>query len=138
MDPSERSEDEVGYGKPPKKSQFQKGASGNPKGRPKGSRNLSTQLTRILGEKVIVNENGRRKPITKLEAALKQQVNKAASGDLKALQMLVSLLRSFEEVGGDAGARTAVPEEDRKLMLSFFERYEKDKISGDDHETDSE
>lgn len=138
MDPSERSEDEVGYGKPPKKSQFQKGASGNPKGRPKGRRNLRTQLTRILGEKVIVNENGRRKPITKLEAALKQQVNKAASGDLKALQMLVSLLRSFEEVGGDAGSRTAVPEEDRKLMLSFLERYEKDKISGDDHETDSE
>ena len=30
---------EVGYGKPPKSTQFKPGRSGNPKGRTKGSRN---------------------------------------------------------------------------------------------------
>jgi hypothetical protein len=47
---------EVGYGKPPTSGQYAKGKSGNPKGRPKGSKNLSTlvqqesrQLVRING-----------------------------------------------------------------------------------------
>jgi len=35
------SDDEVGYGKPPKRTRFRKGESGNPTGRPKGTKNLA-------------------------------------------------------------------------------------------------
>ena len=76
---------EVGYGRPPVHSRFKPGTSGNPKGRSKGTRNLATALERAFSEKVPIVDQGRRRKISKGEAAAKQLVNKAASGDLKAL-----------------------------------------------------
>ncbi len=76
---------EAGYGKPPETTRFKKGTSGNPKGRPKGSLNVATVFMKALREKVVINEHGQRKTVTKLEAALKQLANKAASGELRAL-----------------------------------------------------
>ncbi|HTV56705.1 MAG TPA: DUF5681 domain-containing protein, partial [Terriglobia bacterium] len=75
----------VGYGKPPENTRFKKGVSGNPKGRPKGSLNVANAFAKALREKVVIVEHGQRKSVTKFEAALKQLVNKAASGDLRAL-----------------------------------------------------
>jgi hypothetical protein len=70
---------QVGYCHPPESARFTKGQSGNPKGRPKGSLNVATVFIKTLREKVVINENGQRKTVTKLEAAIKQLVNKAAS-----------------------------------------------------------
>jgi Family of unknown function (DUF5681) len=87
----ENGDHECGYGKPPKHTQFRKGRSGNPKGRPLGSRNASTLLDEALKERVMVSENGgRRREITKLEAILKQLVNKAAQGDPRATRLLLA------------------------------------------------
>jgi hypothetical protein len=71
----------VGWGKPPRRSQFKRGQSGNPKGSPRGSKSLSALFAKALSEPVVVNENGRRKKISKTEAMLKQLANKAALGD---------------------------------------------------------
>jgi hypothetical protein len=80
---------EVGYGKPPRHTQFKKGRSGNPKGRPRGTKNSATLLNEALSEPVVITHNGRRKTITKKQAIMMQIVNKAASGDHRAIQLLL-------------------------------------------------
>ncbi len=57
---------------------FKKGASGNPRGRPKGAKNQATLLEAIVNALIPVTENGRKKMISKREAALIQLANKAA------------------------------------------------------------
>src|SRR5260370_28213794 len=72
---------EVGYKKPPTHSQFKKGQSGNPRGRPRRAKNLGTILGEALDERVPVTENGRHCKITKADVMLKQLVNPAAQGE---------------------------------------------------------
>jgi len=87
---------EVGYGKPPRHSQFVKGQSGNPRGRPLGAKNLQTLLNKALNELVIVTENGGRRKISKREAIVTQLVNRSAKADYKAIQILLGMLRDIE------------------------------------------
>lgn len=115
---------EVGFRKPPKNTRFQKGRSGNPQGRPKGSRNLASVLERTLRERVVINENGTRRVVTKLEAAVKQLVNKAASGDLAAMRQLSCLASSAEiEVAADQNKST-LDEADLKIMNRLLKKLQ--------------
>jgi hypothetical protein len=116
---------QVGYGNPPEATRFRKGQSGNPKGRRKGSLNVSTVFAQTLREKVVVTENGQRKTITKFEAAIKQFVNKAASGDLRALHLLVNLSRETETREGlSQPTSPALSESDQKVMQGIMKRFQ--------------
>lgn len=115
----------VGYCNPPGHARFKKGLSGNPKGRPKGTLNMATVLARTLREKVVINENGRRKTVTKLEASIKQLTNKAASGELKALQLLTALVRSAEERAlKETTPNSTLDEFDDKVFIGILNRLE--------------
>lgn len=125
---------QVGYGRPPKRTRFQSGQSGNPKGRPKGRLNLATLLERELCERVIINENGRRKSITKMEAAIKQMVNKAASGDLVALKLLSTLAIAAEEQVMNASGRQVrgMSEYDQKVLQGILKRLGRGSMEASD------
>lgn len=115
----------VGYRKPPVRTRFKKGESGNPKGRPKGSLNLATVLIRTLREHVVVNEGGHRKTVTKLEAAVKQLANKAASGDLGALRQLFSVMDTVEQRSQEAATpMTSLDAADQEVVQKMLERFE--------------
>jgi hypothetical protein len=129
----------LGYCNPPEYTRFKKGQSGNPQGRPKGTLNMATVLERTLREKVIINENGRRKTITKLEAAIKQLINKAASGELKALQLLAALVRSAEERGSKAAVpNSTLDEVDEKVVLGILSRLETTCRGDQENEADTQ
>jgi hypothetical protein len=81
----------TGYGKPPKATQFKRGKSGNPKGRPMGSRNLATDLAAELGEPITVREDGCHRRVTKQRALIKSLMAKSLQGDVRAAAALLSL-----------------------------------------------
>src|ERR1700683_44940 len=97
--------EKVAYARPPRKTRFKSGASGNPKGRPKGSKNFSTVIAEELDGRVPVTENGRRTKIAMRKVIAKQLVNKAASGDLKATQTLLSQTRQDEQSGNPGASQ---------------------------------
>ena len=114
---------EVGFGKPPQSTQFRQGQSGNPKGQPRGKSNMATIIRRSLEAKVVINENGQRREVTKFEAGMIQMSNKAAAGDLRALNMVTAFARSAEEreqqeISGKAG----LGESDQKVLQRLMQR----------------
>ena len=82
----------VGYKKPPGHSRFKAGQSGNPKGRPKSSRNLKTELAEELQELISVREGGTRRTISKQRAMLKGLTAKAVQGDARAANLVLNLV----------------------------------------------
>jgi hypothetical protein len=116
---------EVGYGKPPKHSQFQKGQSGNRKGRPKGSRNSEVILAELLAQKVAVNENGSRREVPMHEAILTRLVHDAARGEARAREQLLKLAAAVEQKKeARLAANAARPDEDASAAARARARVE--------------
>lgn len=82
---------EVGYGKPPKHTRFKKGRSGNPKGRPKGAKSISTLIEKALSKKITAIEAGQTVIMTKREAFSTGLVNRAIKGDHRAAEAILKL-----------------------------------------------
>lgn len=78
-------------------NRYAKGKSGNPRGRPKGSKNIATVVKSALDEKIMVHENGQSRRIRKVVAMAKQIANKAAAGEPRAAQMLINMLSKTNE-----------------------------------------
>jgi hypothetical protein len=117
---------EVGYGKPPRHTRFKKGQSGNPRGRPSGSKNLATVLSEALNELVIVAENGGRRKITKRQAIITQLVNQSAKADWRATKILLDILQAIESRSEPAAAETSsFSEADEKVLEQLRARFSK-------------
>ena len=128
MPPDQKRDYEVGYGKPPRHTRFKKGQSGNPRGRPKGSKNLPTLLSEALNEPVVVAENGRRRKITMRQAIIKQLVKRSATADLRAMKILLDMVRDLESQTEPASPETAeFSEADEKVLDQLRARFSQGK-----------
>jgi len=112
----------IGYRKPPTSGQFKKGQSGNPKGRRKGSVALSTIIRKSAKERIMVQENGTRKTITKDEAAVKQAFNQAISGDQRAIKLVLELLNVHQLAAEPAAPSFRLTQADREVLAQMIER----------------
>ena len=115
-------EDSVGYGKPPRATRFKPGQSGNPKGRPRGSKNESTILKEMLSEKLSLRQpNGRVKKIPALEGIHRKQLELALKGDVKSAAFVLNryaALVSGELHGEELNA------DDRAVLDAFARRLQ--------------
>ena len=132
--PSNPEDNQIGYKKPPKRSQFQRGVSGNPRGRSKGSKNLATVLEERLGEEVTVTERGRRRTISKLEAAVRQLVSRATADDPRALHQLFRLAQWMDgRADTSRPPAQALSDDDREVIFAVHARL-KERDGGASHE----
>jgi hypothetical protein len=118
---------DIGFGRPPKETQFKSGQSGNPRGRPRGEKNTATLFNDVLNEKVVITEKGARKAINKRKAVFKQLVNKAAGGDLKSISLVLAEIRLLES-RLETAAQSAVArfeEEDLKVIEELNRQFGK-------------
>ncbi|MGD9710810.1 MAG: DUF5681 domain-containing protein [Thermomicrobiales bacterium] len=81
----------VGRCKTPEHSRYKPGQSGNPKGRPKGSRNLKTEFNEEMNERVEITENGKTRRPTKRRIVVKSAIIKAGKGNVTAQRNVLEL-----------------------------------------------
>ena len=113
---------EVGYGKPPKHTQFTKSRSGNPKGRPKGSNNFGTDVKRALKAPVRLTKDGSPKTVSTQEAALLRLREKALKGDARALDRLLALAQVYNDEQLVRDASQQITAKDAEILEAYNER----------------
>lgn len=98
---------DVGYGKPPVKSRFQSGKSGNPRGRPKGARNKPPGEERLAAivldearRSITLNEGGKRTTMTMARAITRRITLSAAQGNARAQRQFTDLMKEAERTNG--------------------------------------
>ena len=87
---------EVGYKKPPKHTQFKKGQSGNPAGRPKDGRNVKMVLQDVAMEEITLSENGVPRKMSKKEALIRSLYARALAGDNQAARLLFKIDTQYQ------------------------------------------
>jgi hypothetical protein len=83
----------VGRGRPPLLTRWKPGQSGNPKGRPKGAKNIMTCFRQELNRKIDIKERGIVRMVTSREAIAKTITNRALRGDPKLLPVIMAIDR---------------------------------------------
>jgi hypothetical protein len=117
--PGDQADHDVGYGRPPKGTQFRPGRSGNPAGRRKSVRNLKTDVQRTLKVPLKVNVSGCPRKISTQEGALLLLREKVLKGDARAIDGLLEFARLFNNEAAEIGPAQALSSEDQAILDAF-------------------
>ncbi len=111
--------------KPPVKTQFKPGQSGNPAGRPKGRKNLKSVTEKELVKRVTITENGKARRVTKQEVIVQRLVHDAMKGKHKATDLLLRLQRDlFGTNDSEDGTSTEIKQPDKATLRRIKKRLD--------------
>ena len=123
----------VGYGKPPASGQFKAGVSGNPKGRPKGTKNKHSARHEIRIEDLLIEEGNRivtindgdkKQDITLMQAIIRKMHMKAATGDMRAQKLAIELALKTQNKKEQEWAETvSITDEYIRHWNRIFEQF---------------
>jgi hypothetical protein len=117
-------DDDVGYKRPPKSTKFQRGKSGNPRGRPRSAANFKTDLAAEMREQITLHDkNGRPIKITKQRALIKMLFSSALQNEKTAITALLGYMRYFGTSNEDP-VTEAADLEDLDMIRDYVERSE--------------
>ena len=127
----------VGYRRPPVRSQFRKGQSGNPRGRPPGrTRDIPfTPLDQVIRNAIngplSMTVNGKKVTTTRLDGVLQRLIADALRGDHQATRILAQLIRdhgvSLQPVpseSSDANGRVWTDKDRARAVMALFARVQ--------------
>ena len=111
---------EVGYAKPPREHKLKPGRSGNPKGRPKGSKNEFTILKEVMHQKIAMRgTSGRMRKITVLEGIHRKQAEEALKGSVKSAAFVLNRYGAL--VSGELLPQD-LTDDDRAVLEAFAQQ----------------
>ena len=129
---------EVGLGKPPKHTRFKKGKSGNPNGRPKGTRNFDKEIEEVLLAPVKVTENGKQRKVSSRMAILMRLREMALKGDPRAMVRYLELAAQHANLQEAKSAEKTLSKNDKTILDRFAQSVLQGKdsllVDGEDDE----
>jgi hypothetical protein len=126
---------EVGFGKPPKDTQFKIGNSGNPRGAKKGAISFEKAVEKEMNSKITILEGGKKKSVTKAVALAKAYVGKALKGDDRAFAKLIPFIQALNTAKQIENATEGLSDIE-KLILKRNAKRLLEKLSDDDEGDD--
>ena len=129
---------DVGYGKPPMHTRFKLGQTGNPQGRPKGSKNLKTDLLEELAETMRITEGGQERRISKQRALIKAQVARGIKGNDRAAAKILDLTLKILGIEDLDDAAEKPPSQEEREVLEALEARIRRKLSMQPNTSDGE
>ena len=118
--------DPVGYGRPPVASQFKPGASGNPKGRPKNSKNLKTLIRESMTAKISIQEGPNSRQVSKIEGVVLRQLQNALKGNDRAAMAVIKMatqLGFLEDPDSNPVGTDALTASDERILEQLLSRH---------------
>ncbi len=109
----------TGFCRPPVHTRFKSGVSGNPAGRPKGTRNLSNDVKRTLQTLVKLKDQGQPRRVSTQEAALMRLREKALKGDPRSLDRLLEYARMYNNDVETTSSDKSLTAEDQAILDAY-------------------